>query len=271
MATLFIFLLLLLTILLGIFCYKKLNLLIGLIALLSFLLIGNGFIPFYLLKSLQIYKEPQVIKWKQSNAIVVLGAGTSKPTGSDKTKPSLMSFSRITMAAALYRHCKINSSHCDIIISGGDPQHNGKTEAATYRETLMELGINSSDIQLEPNSKNTFQNAKFTSALLKQQPSRQVLLISSGLTLKRALLYFSYFNIHPIPVPSDFITITFTKLPLAYNLAINDFAVHEIIGISRFYIYNFFRWNEKKSLPIKTVESYSVRFLMTSSIFKRFF
>lgn len=251
MSTLFIFLLLLLTLLFGVFCYKKLNLLIGLITLLTFLLIGNGFIPFYLLKSLQIYKEPQVIKWKENNTIVVLGAGTSKLAGSDETKPSLMSFSRITTAAALYHHCKINSSHCHILISGGDPQHNGKTEATTYRDTLINLGINGADIQLEPDSKKTFQNAKFSSALLGQQPDRQVLLVSSGLTLRRALLYFSYFNMHPIPVPSDFITIPFTKFPLAYNLAINDFAVHEIIGIAQFYIYNFFGWNEKKPLTNK--------------------
>ena len=249
MSTLFIFLLLLLTILLGIFCYKKPTLLIGLITLLTFLLIGNGFIPFYLLKSLQIYKEPQVIKWKESNTIVVLGAGTSKPVGSDsdQTKPSLMSFSRITTAATLYHNCKINSSHCHILISGGDPQHNGKTEAATYRETLINLGIKNADIQLEPDSKNTFQNAKFIGTLLVQQPSKQILLVSSGLTLRRALLYFSYFNIHPIPIPSDFITIPFSKFPLAYNLAINDFAVHEIIGIAQFYIYNFFGREEKKN------------------------
>lgn len=251
MSMLFIFLLLLLTILLGIFCYKKLNLLIGLITLLTFLLIGNGVIPFYLLKSLQIYKEPQAIKWKESNTIVVLGAGTSKPVGSDETKPSLMSFSRITTAAALYHNCKKSSSHCHILISGGDPQHNGKTEAATYRETLINLGIRNTDVQLEANSNNTFQNAKFISALLEQQHYKQILLVSSGLTLKRALLYFSYFNIHPIPVPSDFITVPFAKFPLAYNLAINDFAVHEIMGIVQFYIYNFLGWNEKKIITHK--------------------
>lgn len=251
MSTLFIFLLLLLTILFGVFRYKKLSLLIGLITLLTFLLIGNGFIPFYLLKSLQTYQKPQAIKWRESNTIVVLGAGTSKPAGSNETKPSLMSFSRITTAAALYQNCKNNLSRCHILISGGDPQHNGKSEAATYRETLINLGINGSDIQLEPDSNNTFENAKFTSALLEQEPGRQILLVSSGLTLRRALLYFSYFNIYPIPVPSDFITIPFTMFPLAYNLAINDFAVHEIIGIIRFYIYNFSGWNEKNTIAPK--------------------
>ncbi|WP_218814376.1 YdcF family protein [Rickettsiella endosymbiont of Dermanyssus gallinae] len=251
MSTLLIFLLLLLSILSGAFCYKKLSFLIGLITLVTFLLTGNGFIPFYLLKSLQIYKEPQAIKWKKSNTIIVLGAGTSKPAGSGETKPSLMSFSRITTAAMWYHNCKINSSHCHILISGGDPQHNGKTEAATYRETLISLGIKDTDIQLEPDSKNTFQNAKFISALLEQQPSEQILLISSGLTLRRALLYFSYFKVHPTPIPSDFITIPFTKFPLAYNLAINDFAVHEVIGIAQFYIYNFLGWDEKKTITNK--------------------
>jgi uncharacterized SAM-binding protein YcdF (DUF218 family) len=251
MSMLFIFLLLLLTLLLGIFRYRKLSFLIGLITLFSFIVIGNGFIPFYLLKSLQIHTPSQAIKWKKDNIIVVLGAGTSKPAKSNKIEPSLMAFSRITTVAALYHNCKINSSHCHILISGGDPQHNGKTEAAIYRETLLNLAINDADIQLEPNSNNTFENAKFTRAILKQKPHSQILLVSSGFTLKRALLYFSYFNIHPIPIPSDFIKLSFTKFPLAYNLAMNDFAIHEIIGIVRFYIYNFFGWNEKKIITNK--------------------
>ena len=248
MSTLFVFLFLLLALLLGFFGYKKLSLLAGLITLISFIVIGNGFLPSYLVHSLQTYKESYIIDWGKNNTIVVLGAGTSKAPDSHRIRPSLMSFSRITAAAELYRNCKINTSHCHILISGGDPLHNGKTEAATYRDSLLSLGINLADIQLEPHSKNTFQNAEFTSDLLRQESDEQkILLVSSGLTLKRALLYFSYFNIHPIPIPSDFITITLSKFPLAYNLAMNDFAIHEIIGIVRFYVYNFFGRNKQQT------------------------
>ncbi len=245
MSTLFIFFLLFFSLVLGVFKYKKACLLSMSATLIIFFAIGNGLLPSYLLHSLQTDKAPRDIDWKKNNTIVVLGAGTSKRPGSNKINPSFMSFSRITITTELYRRCKINSVSCHVLISGGDPLHNGKTEAATYRDTLIALGINPTDIQLEPHSKNTFENAKFSSILLKQQLAGQILLVDSGLSLKRALLYFSYFNIHPIPIPSDFIAIPFSKFPLGYNLAMNDFALHEFIGIARFYIYNFFGWNKK--------------------------
>ncbi|MCZ6915124.1 MAG: YdcF family protein [Rickettsia endosymbiont of Ixodes persulcatus] len=245
MSTLFIFIFLLLTFILGLFKYKKLWLLTSFFTLVSFVGIGYGFFPLCLLYFLQNYKEPHVITWEKSNAIIVLGAGTSKTKDASIIKPSLMAFSRITAAAQLYRRCKSYSSVCHILISGGDPRHHGKPEAATYRDTLIALGINRTDIKLESNSKNTFQNAGFTSAMLRQHPVEQTFLVSSGLTLKRALLYFSYFNAYPIPIPSDFVTIPLTKFPLGYNLVMSDFAVHEIIGIARFYVYNFFGWKQE--------------------------
>lgn len=245
MSTLFIFILLLLTFILGLFKYKKLWLLTSLFILISFIGIGYGFFPLCLLHFLQNYKELHVITWGKSNAIIVLGAGTSKTKDSSIIKPSLWAFSRITAAAQLYRRCKSYSSICHILISGGNPRHHGKTEAATYRDALIALGINQTDIKLESTSKNTFQNAELTSTMLRQHPVEQIFLVSSGLTLKRALLYFSYFNVYPVPIPSDFVTIPLTKFPLGYNLAVSDFAAHEIIGIARFYVYNFFGWNKK--------------------------
>ena len=244
MSTLFIFLFVLLTVLTILLRYKKLSLLVSSTALLSFILIGNGFFPAYLLYSLQRYKEPS-IDWKKNNTLIVLGSGISKTPNSHTIKPHPLSFSRLTVTALLYRRCKMNTPSCHILISGGDPLGAGVSEAATYRDTLLSLGIDPIDIQLESRSKNTFQNAKFTSALLNKRPVEQVLLVTSALTLKRALLYFSYFGIHPVPVPSDFITISFSTLPRAYNLVVSDFAVHEFIGIIRFYIYNFFSWNEQ--------------------------
>ncbi len=246
MSALFIALLLLFTVPAILLGYKKLNLLLILLALMSLICLGNGFIPAYLLYCLQKYEEP-IIHWQKNNTIVLLEAGTSKIPHTHTVKPSLFSFSRITTAAALYYRCKAITPECRILISGDDPFDNGKSEAATYGDTLVSLGVHPTDILLEPRSKNTFQNAEFTRDLLKKYPTDQILLVASALNLPRALLYFSYFDIHPIPVPSDFITIHFSKFPIAYYLTINDFAAHEFIGIARFYIYNLFGWNPQPS------------------------
>lgn len=222
------------------------SLLTGSIGIVAYLVIGNGFFPAYLVHELQLpYSRLHSMDWKKSNTIILLGAGTSKNPTTDKINPSLLSFSRITQTAMIYRECKKTNVACHILISGGDPLNNGTSEAKTYQEILLSLGINANDIQLETQSKTTYQNAKFSSYLLKKQINEQLFLVSSGLVLKRALLYFSFFNLYPKPIASDFITIPITTHPLGYNFAMNDFAVHEYIGIVRFLIYNFFGWNKK--------------------------
>ncbi len=246
MSTKFIFLFLLLSASLGIVNYKKTSLIISLFAIISYLVVGDGLFPAYLLHNLQTpYSQATYPSWKKTNTLLLLGAGTSKVPGSHMIKPSILSFSRIMETAKLYRGCKLTQVSCHILISGGDPLNNGKSEAATYRDSLLSLGVNPSDIQLESQSRNTYQNAKFSSYLLKKQARDQILLISSGLVIKRALLYFSYFGIHPVPIASDFITIPISKLPLGYNFAMSDFVLHEYLGIARFYIYNFLGWNKK--------------------------
>lgn len=246
MSTFFIFLLFIICILLSLFNYKKTSLIVGSIVFLGYIVIGNGFFPAYLLNNLQFpYSQSHPINWKKTNAIILLGAGTSKIPNSNEIKPSILSFSRIAQTAIIYRECKNTNRICHILISGGDPSSNGKSEAETYQEALISLGINSQDIQLETQSKNTFQNAKFSSYLLKKQNNEQLFLVNSGLALKRALLYFSFFNIYPKPIASDFITIPITNYPIGYNFAMNDFAIHEYLGILRFRIYNFFDWNKK--------------------------
>lgn len=246
MSTFFLFLLLLLCILFILFNFRKTSLVTGTVLITSYILIGNGFSPAYLLHNLQLpYSQTPSINWKKTNIIILLGAGTSKNPSSNEIKPSILSFSRISQTAIIYRECKTTNASCHILISGGDPLNNGKSEAKTYQENLLSLGINSKDILLETQSTNTFQNARFSSYLLKKHYNEQILLVSSGLALKRALLYFAFFNIYPKPIASDFITIPIAKYPLGYNLAMNDFAIHEYIGILRFYIYNFLGWNKK--------------------------
>ncbi len=248
MSTFFIFLLILICILLSLFNYKKMSLIIGSTLIVSYLVIGYGFFPAYLLHKLQFpYSQYPPITWKKTNTIILLGAGTSKNFRSNKVKPSLLAFSRITQTAIIYRECKKNNANCYILISGGDPLDHGKSEARTYQESLLSLGVDFRDIQLETKSKNTYQNAQFSSYILKNYDSEQLLLVNSGLALKRALLYFSFFNIYPTPIASDFINIPISKYPLGYNFAMNDFAIHEYIGIFRFYIYNFLGLNKKYS------------------------
>jgi uncharacterized SAM-binding protein YcdF (DUF218 family) len=229
-----------------IYHHKKTSISIFILALILLLTIGCGLIPYFLLNTLQNNYLPitQPV-WGKQNAIIVLGTGTVKAAGTNLVIPTIFSFGRIYEGARLYSSCKKSNGGCTLIISGGDPLANGVSEASTYRNALVNTGINSEDIKIEPNSRNTFQNAKFTSVILKQEPYDRMYLVTSGFHLKRSILYFSYFGINPSPAPSDTLIVNNYLIPCGYNFAIADIIIHEYLEIARFYIYNYFGWNKK--------------------------
>ncbi len=175
----------------------------------------------------------------------MLGAGTVKSNDTLSPRPTLLAYSRIYETARLYFLCKKTNAQCNIIISGGDALSTGESEASVYQTALNALGIENSNIILEKNSMNTYQNAEFTSAILKKENADAVFLVTSGIHMKRALLYFSNFGMHPTPAVSDYISTRITLVPLGYTFALTDFALHEYTGIARFYIYNYFGLNKR--------------------------
>ncbi|WP_170131797.1 YdcF family protein [Aquicella lusitana] len=253
MATIIIFCVFLLAGGLALFRYSKTSLILFMASLSSFLLVGDGILPALLLNWLESpfasYTQPS--DWKKTNAIVLLGAGTMKHKYNEiqAVKPSLLAYSRINRAAQLYFSCKKSGNACTVIVSGGDTSGSGVSEAVVYSESLVQLGIQPTDIQLEPASKNTFKNAEFTSKILKSKHYDQVFLVTSSLHLKRALSYFSHFGIEAIPVPSDFPTPSLSIMPSSYHFVLMDLAMHECAGIARLHVYNFLGWNASVVSP----------------------
>lgn len=211
---------------------------------LLFLMTGTGIILSWCLHDLESFPIQINPVWKKNNAIVLLGAGTVKSKDALSAQPTLLAYSRIYETARLYLLCKKTKAQCKIIISGGDALSTGESEASTYQTALNNLGIENTNIILEKNSMNTYQNAAFTSPILKRAKVDAVFLVTSGIHMKRALLYFSNFGINPMPAVSDSIPSHITLIPLGYNFALTDFVLHEYAGIARFYVYNYLGLNK---------------------------
>lgn len=242
-----LFFILLITIFFIIFGKKKIGISHILIFLLIFFSVGSGLFPMLLLSHLQNHflNNPKLY-WERNNAIVLLGAGAIKIPliNNNEIQPAVLAYSRIYTAARLYFSCVKTGNKCTIIISGGDPRHQGASEAAVYQKFLLDLQVKDSDIVLESNSMNTFQNAKFTRNILQKYNFDQVLLVTSGTHLKRSLLYFAYFKIFPKPYASDYLIPKFSIIPSGYNFILADLAMHEYGGMLRFYIFNLMNWNQ---------------------------
>jgi uncharacterized SAM-binding protein YcdF (DUF218 family) len=69
----------------------------------------------------------------------------------------------------------------------------GVTEAEIIARELQEIGVPREDVILENKSKNTFQNAQFSAAIIQEQKPDYAVLVTSGFHMKRALKYFDYF------------------------------------------------------------------------------
>ncbi|KDB62839.1 hypothetical protein AZ16_0379 [Bordetella bronchiseptica B18-5 (C3)] len=218
------------------------------LSLVLFLALGCGPIAAWLLDGLQSdYQAKPPIAWGQRNAIVLLGAGTEQAAG--RIEPGIFSYARIVEAARRYHDCRKAAAQCKLIASGGDAAYHGDAEANVYRDPLVALGVDAADVLPEPGSMNTWQNAQFTSAVLRRYDADRVVLVSSGIHLKRSALYFAHFGVAATPVRADYLHARRSVVPLSYNFAVADFALHEYLGIVRYHVYNLLGWNPARTQP----------------------
>src|SRR5690349_13610346 len=106
MATLFILIFLIISLLLMVFRSKKTSVIWLFLTLICYLLVGQGWIPSFLLSRLQSdYSSLPAPSWKNHNTIVLLGAGTVMLPATQNVQPSVMAYPRIEKAAELYFSC----------------------------------------------------------------------------------------------------------------------------------------------------------------------
>jgi uncharacterized SAM-binding protein YcdF (DUF218 family) len=217
------------------------------VALVAFLLAGSGAPANWLLGNLQEGLTTRNEQWGAANAIVLLGAGSEMTDQG----PELASFSygRLVKAFELYRSCKSRSEDCRIVSTGGDTRGYGKSEAELYAEALERLGAARADLIVEGRSLNTWQNAQFTAEILAGQQPDRVVLVTSGLHVRRSLLYFSHFGVRPLGVRADYAHAPITLLPQSYNILLADLAIHEYLGVLRYHVYNWLGWNVRAVRP----------------------
>ena len=141
----------------------------------------------------------------------------------------------------LYRACA-QSAQCSVLISGGDVDQTGASEAAVYAAVLRQLDVPAADLVLEEQSRSTWENARNVAALLQRSSSNVVLVTSAG-HMRRASLYFRHFGIDATPVASDVVDVRLTLFPNSANLLYADLALHEYIGLARYHVYSALGWN----------------------------
>lgn len=146
------------------------------------------------------YQPVEMSNVPQADMIILLGGGISP---ADRLNPSAdlnQAADRMMTAAQLYHAGKASK----ILLSGGTDSHYLNSEAQAMANMLMLLGIPKSVLILEESSRNTRENATFSSSNLQAESVKRALLVTSALHMRRALNDFSRAGIELTAVPTDF-------------------------------------------------------------------
>jgi len=136
-----------------------------------------------------------------ADVIVVLGGGIDPPT-SRTPYPNLgAAADRYWHAFRLWRAGKAP----EILISGGAlPWRDaGSSEAEAAVAFLTDLGVPANRIVLEPASLDTRGNAQLSANLLRARGAERVLLVTSALHMRRALMHFDAVGVEVFTAPTD--------------------------------------------------------------------
>ena len=112
---------------------------------------------------------------------------------------------RFMNAYELYRQGKIKK----LLLTGGSGAvlNQGNSEALMMIDFFKRIGVPESDIILEPNSRNTWENAIFTKKVLDEKyPGASCLLITSAWHMPRSMGCFKKAGVECTPYSVDFIT-----------------------------------------------------------------
>lgn len=145
------------------------------------------------------------------------------------------SVDRLIQCASLYKSGKAKK----ILISGGSGflMRPDEKESVVIANVLKDSGIPAEDIIIENESRNTYENALFSTAIInKEFPGSTVLLITSAFHMRRSEACFEKAGLQVVPFPVDrksnitVKTLDRILLPEAGSLATWDILVHEWVG-----------------------------------------
>lgn len=208
-----------------------------LLAVFSLLVLSLPMVSYSLQRSLEHYPALAMDDLAGAGAIVILGGGREHhaPEFPWQDAPSEPTLRRLVYGAYLARQ-----SGLPILLTGGRLHREPLSEAEVMDKTLQaSFGLQAR--WLEQNSRTTFENAVYSAELLHQLGVKQIVLVSQGWHLARAVPVFEVHGMTVIPAPTGFATMPpqglMSWIPRVHHLAKSTQALHEWMGsvVYRFY------------------------------------
>lgn len=219
---------------------RKTGYLLILISILMLWLASAPIVAYNLIDNLQnqygILKLTALNPQDLNTAIVVLGGGDAiRVEQNHKHTVSNATFNRIRYAAELQK--KMNTP---IIVSGGS-DGSKDTEADLMANTLHD-DFNITNVIKENKSKNTAEEGKLLSGLIKNYKFKKIILVTNAWHMPRSVYIFKRAGINVIPAPMGYEVYDhqYTALsffPDIHALNTTCIVMHEWIGLLWYYFY----------------------------------
>jgi uncharacterized SAM-binding protein YcdF (DUF218 family) len=169
------------------------------------------------------------------DGMVVLGGAVDVNVSRARGQPAVNDAAeRIVAAAALSRRYP----DAKIVLSGGSGWREHGAEAVPTREILVSLGVAADRIVLETRSRDTFENAEDSFALVHPAPGQVWLLITSAFHMPRAVGCFRHVGWRMLPYPVDYRTAAGVRSGdyfISTPLVLLEIAAKEWIGLAAYY------------------------------------
>jgi uncharacterized SAM-binding protein YcdF (DUF218 family) len=193
------------------------------IALLILYLSSNRWVSYIFARSLE-WRYLPLNPVPQADAIVVLGGATESEQYPRPTVEVNAAGDRVLYAAKLYKEGKAPV----ILLSGGSitwMSGRSSTPASEMAQVLELIGISGDAVWLQPKSQNTYEDALFSSQMLKEKGITRVLLVTSAMHMPRSVALFQHDGIEVIPAPTDY-TVTEPGMANAGSFSLESFLVN---------------------------------------------
>jgi uncharacterized SAM-binding protein YcdF (DUF218 family) len=160
--------------------------------------------------------------------VVVLGGGhNSDPTFPLSSRLSDESLKRLVEGIRVYRE----NAGSKLILSGGS-WRDAVSDAKVMADTAELLGINPADIVLEPDSKDTEEEARLIKPMVS---TNSFVLVTSANHMPRSMVFFERQGLRAVPAPTDYLFIRPLNglgvfLPSAYWLRRSERSFYEYMG-----------------------------------------
>ena len=168
------------------------------------------------------------------DGVIVLGGAVEQLLSERRGIPALNGAAeRMTEAVALSRRYP----EARILFTGGsgNPLGTALSEADVARDLFTSLGLEGSRVLLEPLSRNTWENATMTRAMVPPREGETWLLVTSASHMPRSMGCFRQAGWQVTPWPVNYSTLPggagWFDPPLSFRLGQAEWAVREYVGL----------------------------------------